>query len=160
MKRTINVGCGDRCYKYYPTDEYKCINVDIRGDLPGVDIVCDVTKLPYTDNYFDYMLASDILEHFPLSKTLDVLREWRRVIKPGGNIEFRVPNLAVICAQYNGSNAQHISWLLYGAQDYEYNFHYIGFDRKWLTDLCYSANLSAVEYREEGNNFILLVKKV
>lgn len=160
MKKTLNVGCGSRTYIEYPKG-YVCTNMDEREDLDGLSLAGDVTKLIAFDNeYFDYILASDILEHFPLKKTVDILREWCRVLKIGGNIEFRVPNLVEICKHYaQHSDATHVSWLLYGGQDYPGNFHYICFDRKMLTELCATVGLDVIEYREEGTNFILHTKK-
>lgn len=161
MKRTLNVGCGTRVYKEYPSG-YSCLNMDERSTLHTVDIVGDVTDLSrFANEEFDFILASDILEHFPISRTVNILREWCRVLKIGGSIEFRVPNLSAICAHYNQhGDATHVSWLLYGGQDYPGNFHYVCFNKKMLTELCAQVNLSAIEYREEGTNFILLVKKL
>jgi predicted SAM-dependent methyltransferase len=160
MKQTLNVGCGERVYAEYPSG-FKCTNYDIRADLSGVNEVGDATDLSrYGNETFDYILASDILEHFPLAKTLDILKEWRRVLKKGGTIEFRVPNLEAICKQYVSGKAQHISWLLYGGQSYPENFHYICFDRHWLSDLCSQSKLAPQSYEEQGNNFILKVKRV
>ena len=159
MKKTLNVGCGSRTYQEYPTG-YLCTNMDERATLNAVDIVDDVTDLSmFASGEFSYVLASDILEHFPISKTESILKEWVRVLKTGGLIEFRVPNLAEICKQYSGSNARHISWLLYGGQDYSGNFHYVCFDKNLLTEYCTLVGLSVIEYREEGTNFILLAKK-
>lgn len=156
---TLNVGCGNRTFKEYPKG-HKCINYDIRSELPNVDVVGDVTDLSrYNDETFDWILASDILEHFPLKRTIDILIEWKRVLKIGGSIEFRVPNLEAICRQYKQGNAKRISWLLYGAQDYPENFHYVCFDRTWLEELCTSVGLTPIQYKEEGNNFILIVNK-
>ncbi|RLI62938.1 MAG: hypothetical protein DRO67_06580, partial [Candidatus Asgardarchaeum californiense] len=98
-KLTLNVGCGERVYMFYPHRGYKCINVDER-DLASVDEVMDVRKLNFPDNYFDYILASDIIEHFPISETSKILEEWARVLKTNGIIEFRMPNLKVICSNY------------------------------------------------------------
>ena len=160
MLKTLNVGCGDRVYTEYPKG-YSCLNMDERPSLPRVNIVGDVTDLSqFGDVEFDYILASDILEHFPISKTLNILKEWSRVLKVGGLIEFRVPNLAAICEHYRlHSDATHVSWLLYGGQDYSGNFHYVCFDKKMLTDLCSQVGLSSIEYKEEGTNFVLVVKK-
>ena len=159
MKRTLNLGCGNRVYAEYPQG-YFCVNMDERASLTTVDVVGDVTNLElFNAGEFDYILASDILEHFPISRTASILTEWVRVLATGGLIEFRVPNLAEICKQYNGDNARHISWLLYGGQDYSGNFHYVCFDRKLLTEYCTNVGLLPIEYREEGTNFILLAKK-
>lgn len=160
MKKTLNVGAGERTYDFYPTKNYECTNVDAR-QLEGIDEVCDVTKLPFEDETFEYILASDIIEHFPVVKTLDVLAEWTRVLKPGGMIEFRLPNLAVIAKQYfsGGGNAKHVSWLLYGGQEYEGNFHYVCFDRKFFKQVCTAAGLMEVTYDEDGFNMVVRYKK-
>lgn len=159
MKKTLNVGCGGRTYQEYP-EGYLCTNMDERKTLNSVDVIGDVTNLSmFAAEEFSYILASDILEHFPISRTESILKEWVRVLKVGGLIEFRVPNLAEICRQYSGSNARHTSWLLYGGQDYSGNFHYVCFDRGLLTEYCSLVGLTPLEYREEGTNFILLAKK-
>lgn len=158
---TLNVGSGERVYKEYPVGSgFTCINYDARDLIGYTDVVGDVRQLPWPNEYFQTLLCSDILEHFPLKDTVNILKEWCRVLKVGGVIEFRVPNLTAICNHYNKySDATHVSWLLYGGQDYSGNFHYICFDRKMLTDLCEQVGLSPIEYREEGTNFILLAKK-
>jgi len=158
---TINVGCGERIYKEYPPG-HKCINVDIRENLKNVDIISDVTDLKvFKDDYCDYILASDILEHFPISRTRDILKEWKRILKRGGIIEFRAPNLAYICTFYlQTQNAKKTSWMLYGGQGYKENFHYVGFDRKWLASICKECGLQEIDYKEDGPNFIMKVRKL
>lgn len=49
----------------------------------------DGAKLNFKDNEFDVVVASDVLEHLPDKQT--VLREWYRVLKPGGCIMIFVP---------------------------------------------------------------------
>lgn len=159
-KLTLNIGCGERTFKEYP-EGYKCINVDER-DLTNVDKVMDAQKLEFPDNYFDYILASDIIEHFPISETKDILTEWKRVLKFGEIIEFRAPNLKVICKRYIDGEAdtKYTSWLLYGGQGYSGNFHYVGFARGWFSSICSECGLKEIEYEEKGNNFIMKVEKI
>ena len=71
MKLTLNIGCGNRTYKEYP-EGYTCINYDERN-LEGVNTTGDARKLDNPDKMFDYILASDIIEHFPLSETNEIL---------------------------------------------------------------------------------------
>ena len=49
--------------------------------------VGDVTELPFEDNYFDAAHCHMVLMHVP--ETADVLREIKRVLKPGGVIASR-----------------------------------------------------------------------
>jgi len=139
-------GCGhlnhhDKGYK----------NVDIRKDFahidfPGVDIS---KKLPWEDNSIEEILAESVLEHIPhgymLSgivnapacshlNTVAVLTEWCRVLKKGGKIVVKVPNIKGIVTQYLRNNiTPRDFWLyLYGGQEYKENTHYCGFDPKTL----------------------------
>jgi predicted SAM-dependent methyltransferase len=169
MKLTLNVGCGERVYGFYPR-EYKCINYDERK-IPGmVNVVGDATKLSFPDNCFDYILASDIIEHFPIAKTQEVLQEWVRVLKVGGTIEFRLPNIEHICSDYlkrkgedrqNGAPiSQYFSWLLYGGQDYPGNFHYVGFDRRSIVYECKKVGLEEINWIKEGYNMVVKFRRV
>jgi len=171
-KMTLNIGCGERVYSGYPHPFYRCTNYDFRP-LPCVDIVGDVRHLPFRDGYFDYILASDIIEHFPIAETTSVMREWLRVLKKEGIIEFRLPNLLAICEDYvkrhqeNRSDMQggvpiahYFSWLLYGGQDYVGNFHYVGFDRRFFEFICKDVGLEEQSWKKEGYNMVVKMKKV
>jgi len=160
MKLTLNVGCGDRTFKEYP-EGYKCINVDTR-DLSGVDVVMDVRKLNFQDEHFFYILASDIIEHFKISETKTILTEWKRVLKPGGIIEFRMPNLEAICRKYIDGvyDAKLTSWLIFGAGDYPGNHHFVIFDKHWFKEVVEGVGFKEIEYRNEDNNFVMKVKKI
>jgi hypothetical protein len=54
----------------------------------------------------DEVRASHVLEHFPHGQTLDVLKEWVRVLKPGGWLKIAVPDFDWIV------NAQKEAWVL------------------------------------------------
>ena len=161
MKLTLNVGSGDRTFDEYPKG-YKCINFDTRVDLKRVDEVGDVKDLSrFPDEHFSYILASDIIEHFPISETETILKEWRRVLKTGEIIEFRLPNLETICREYlRHKEAKYTSWLLYGGQDYSFNFHYVAFDREWFKKVVESIGFVEIEFIDEGNNMVVKFKKI
>lgn len=162
MKLTLNVGCGERTYKEYPTG-YNCINYDARN-IPGhTDVVGDVRDLSiYRDEHFDYILASDIIEHFPILETPMILKEWGRILKPGGIIEFRLPDLDAICRAYieKRQDARLTSWLLYGGQDYPGNFHFVCFDRQFLNSVIVPIGFEEAEYINSGNNFEIKFRKI
>lgn len=59
---------------------------------PEANVVCDLTKsLPFVDNVFDVIVASNVFEHLP--NTTDVLAECRRVLKPDGTLLATIPFL-------------------------------------------------------------------
>lgn len=159
-KLSLNVGCGERTFKEYPVG-YRCINVDQR-DLSNVDKVMDVRKLEFPDEYFDYILASDIIEHFTIFETENILIEWKRVLKVNGIIEFRMPNLRAICKKYidGGNDTKMTSWLIFGGQDYPGNFHFIGFDRELFRSIIEPLGFKEIEYKDADNNFEMKARRI
>jgi SAM-dependent methyltransferase len=68
--------------------------------LPGrhVDYPVDgAGRLPFEDHTFVLVYASHVLEHIPWYQTVEVLREWARILAPGGALEVWVPDGLKIC---------------------------------------------------------------
>ena len=86
----LNLACGEDYREGY-------VNIDVRTDC-SVDLRCSVESLPYAAETVDEIVAQDILEHFPRSKTFDLLAEWRRVLRVRGQLNLRVPNMAALSA--------------------------------------------------------------
>ena len=65
------------------------------ADYPDSDIrVGSVTALPWPDNTFDRIQFSDVIEHLDPPQTIPALREFHRVLKPGGfALVHTAPNL-------------------------------------------------------------------
>ena len=83
MKTKLNLGCG--------TDiRGDCVNVD-RHPLEGVEIVIDLSKVPYPfrDGQFEEVYMLSILEHLP--NTIQVLEEVHRIAKRGALVFVHVP---------------------------------------------------------------------
>lgn len=159
MKKTLNVGCGERVYEEYPKG-FKCINFDTRK-LDGVDVIGDVRNLgQFEDNEFNYVLASDIIEHFPLAQTPLLLKEWARVLMNYGVLEIRTPNLSWAAEHYvKHRDAKFISWHIFGEQNYPENYHFVIFDLNSLMYLCKQTGFVYLDHKEEGSNLILKVRK-
>lgn len=90
----LNLGCGDKVLDGF-------VNIDMvcqRGPRL-VDVVHDVANLPFiSDNAVDEILSVHVVEHFDRWAVDDVLREWLRVLKPGGRLILETPNLLNACA--------------------------------------------------------------
>jgi ubiquinone/menaquinone biosynthesis C-methylase UbiE len=94
--RKLHLGCGEEIKEGW-------VNLDI-VDLPGVDIVHDLTKLPlpFEDNSFDEILCKFILEHVDWPP---LLKEINRILAPGGSLEVHVPHFT---SKQNFTDPQHI----------------------------------------------------
>ncbi|MBT3582977.1 class I SAM-dependent methyltransferase [Candidatus Woesearchaeota archaeon] len=57
-------------------------------------ILGDATKTKFKANSFDVVLCLDIVEHIDISKHEILIKELKRILKPGGTLIFGSPNLA------------------------------------------------------------------
>jgi predicted SAM-dependent methyltransferase len=78
----LNIGCGDDVKKGW-------VNLDIVDYGDNIKQDLDSYPWPFSDNTFDYILASHILEH--LKDFNSVINELWRISKPNATIEVRVP---------------------------------------------------------------------
>lgn len=64
-------------------------NRQVAGDRVKFEVADATAPLPFADDEFDALLCIDSMNHFPAR--LETLREWRRVLKPGGRAVFTDP---------------------------------------------------------------------
>lgn len=83
--RTLEVGGGSGNLKMLAPDT---ITTDIQS-APWLDVVCDAQQLPFAPQAFSNVVMVDVLHHveFPLH----ALREFCRVLRPGGRLIFCEP---------------------------------------------------------------------
>ena len=85
-------------------------------DLKNLDVFSDYSA--------DEIYACHVLEHFGRFEINEVLSEWNRVLKKEGVLRLAVPNFEEIVKEFLENNdVNTLMGLLYGGQDYEYNFH-------------------------------------
>jgi len=111
-------------------------NIDIR-DVFAVDVVHDVTKLKeiYDDNSVDEIFAKDILEHVGKNYWKQTLQDWVDILKPGGVLKIRIPDLLKIIKQWNNSPQGRLEFdrlvqLTFADQDVPENTHNVGFTQE------------------------------
>jgi len=89
----LNLGCGSRFHKEW-------VNLDKHPNNPQVQ-KNDVRKgIPFSDNTFDVVYHSHLLEHLTKENALAFTNECFRVIKPGGVLRVVVPDLEQISRLY------------------------------------------------------------
>jgi predicted SAM-dependent methyltransferase len=68
------------------------LSVDFNPDV-SPDVLADGKDLPFPDDSVDEIYASHVLEHFTWSDGLVALKEWLRVLKPGGMLTVATPDI-------------------------------------------------------------------
>jgi SAM-dependent methyltransferase len=88
--RRLEIGPGDHRLPGFET-------LNITGGRV-VDYVLDAAQpLPFPDGTFVEIHCSHVLEHLPWYRTEGILREWVRILKPGGRLHIWVPDALKIC---------------------------------------------------------------
>ena len=132
----IHLGCG-------AVNHPRFINVDALPH-PHIHHVGGVERLPmFGDASADLIYTCHCLEHISHLEVPAVLREWSRVLKPGGVLRVSVPDFEKVLRIYeaNDRRMDAINEPMLGGQNYEFNFHYSAYNRAWLEKLFADAGL-------------------
>jgi ubiquinone/menaquinone biosynthesis C-methylase UbiE len=139
--KILDAGAGQQRYKKY-CEHLLYVSQDFagydgKGDLKGiqndefnattVDIVCDISKIPVAENSYDVILCTEVFEHIP--EPLEALKEFSRILKPGGELIITVPVSSLIHQSpyyyYNGFSKyyfeHHLSKFGFTLKNLEYN---------------------------------------
>lgn len=81
----INVGCGRKALPGY-------VNVDIDPNS-AAGVLAPADKLPFEDASLDEVLAIHLVEHFYSWEVPVLIKEWARVLRPGGLLVVELPNV-------------------------------------------------------------------
>ncbi|KAE9024309.1 hypothetical protein PF006_g3514 [Phytophthora fragariae] len=109
------------------------------GDI--VDFVMHMANLyAFPDSSVDAMYGSHVLEHCTHGvghELENTLREWHRVLRPGGQLFVSVPNLFVLATLFINESIphDHRMWfmtVIFGGQTDVYDVHKVGFDEAIL----------------------------
>lgn len=136
----LNLGVGMK-------GEADYINIDAR-ELPGVDIICDIRKLPFTANEISEIKAEHLIEHFTLIEfENDILPNWFNVLKVGGKLRLVTPNIEQMSIKLyeNEISFDEFREVVFGGQEYVGNYHYNMFSTNSLTTSLAKSGFSKIE---------------
>ncbi|HEY8003496.1 MAG TPA: methyltransferase domain-containing protein [Phenylobacterium sp.] len=156
----LNLGCGDKILEGF-------VNVDVVESRAGMkpDVICDLHKLePFENGSAEEIMAIHVVEHFWRWEVLDILKEWVRVLRPGGKMILECPNLISACQAVladpdkftgPGVEGQTSMWVLYGDPRWKdpLMVHRWGYTPKSLASIMHQAGLR--ELRQEPAQYKL-----
>jgi len=159
--RKLHVGAG------------KCVlagwlNTDIKLEMSDVFFLDAIKPFPFDENAFDYVYSEHMIEHISRPDASFMLRECRRVLKPGGTLRIATPDLQVITGLYgnDGDVDKHhyVKWitdkLVNNASEYHTGFvinqafyswgHQFLYDGELLTESLRDAGFTEIQRRPMG----------
>ena len=136
----LDIGCG-----VFKREGYT--GVDIDPDV-NPDICAPMGEIPLPDGSVDEIFSSHALEHVTKFEVVPVLREWKRILKPGGLIDVQVPDLAWCCRAW--LEHQQTDWwldVLFGMCTSTGEQHRTGFTNNIMMAYLREAGLYPVRYQ-------------
>lgn len=95
----LHVGCGNRRVGGW-------LNVDVIGSEHDVDLA---RPLPWRSDSFDALVSQHVIEHLELfSELMPLLRDFRRVLRPGATIWLSCPDMEKVCRAYAEGGLQRL----------------------------------------------------
>jgi hypothetical protein len=139
----LNLGCGwDKRPGY--------LNIDF-GDWHEPDLLADVRDLSMLPSgHYEEIVAQDVLEHLKRDDAPAALARWASLLKDGGKLILRVPNLIGLAWTFTWKqtieNQQELVQCLYGTQAYDGDFHQNGYTELLLRHELRNVGLGQAEF--------------
>jgi predicted SAM-dependent methyltransferase len=149
--RKLQLGAG-------PTSLPGWLNTDLAPSAPGI-VLLDATKpFPIADGMFDYVFSEHMIEHVPWKDGIFMLRECRRVLRPGGTVRIATPDLEVFLRlrghEGDGREGRYVHWVTdrYMADRpvYKATFVINNLFREFGHEFLYDGELLALALAEAG----------
>jgi len=132
----LHLGCGEQHFDGY-------VNIDWRK-TSATDLVLDITKLPYPDNSIEQIESYHVIEHLPRHNLQPALRDWHRVLNPGGKLIIECPDFDEIAKLYLAGNEKQLDGI-FGLQRFEGDYHLFGYNKTRLSTILERAGFANIE---------------
>jgi predicted SAM-dependent methyltransferase len=132
----LHLGCGKRKLKGY-------VNIDWRK-TKATDLVCNILKIPYPENTVDTIEIYHVIEHLPRHEFPKALKEWFRVMSPGGQLIIEYPDFDQAVKDYLEGNENRID-NIFGLQRFPGDTHLFGYNFKRLKKLLKQAGFTNIK---------------
>jgi predicted SAM-dependent methyltransferase len=131
----LDIGSGEKNPKT-PLDEWTHLDI---SPFPHVEIVCDFGQISLDGGSVEEIFLGDVIEHIPMWRQDEVLKEWNRILKVGGLLTGRTPDADSILRRYargdKDMSLRDTLGGLFGSGELPTQQHYITFSKETLMGL-------------------------
>ncbi len=136
------------------------MSVDL--DENTADVVCDIRKLSFEDGYADAIAAIHVVEHVYEWEAGPMLKDWLRVLKPGGELIIELPCMDKVMrymanvAERNTLMSPTFSWWALWGDPSDRNHlmcHKWGYTILMITQLLIKCGYENVKYEKPRYHF-------
>ena len=132
MSRRLHIGGVEKAQGWEILNAVRAPYVDHLGDAR------DLSRFP--DNTFMEIYASHIVEHLDYAndELLNALKEWNRVLVPGGAIYISTPDLDILSRLFlekdklNLNERFHVMRIMFGGHIDRHDYHVVGLNQDFL----------------------------
>lgn len=133
-KLRLNIGAG-------PYNDPRYVPIDIKTGT-------DARKLPYADGSVAEIYSSHLLEHFSFYERDAVLKEWVRVLEPGGMLRIAVPDQKKLAQEWliseESGRYTDLEMVQYGAHSDANDVHRAGYTEQQLRRTMHRAGIGGI----------------
>jgi predicted SAM-dependent methyltransferase len=133
MPRRLHIGGKIR------SEGWEVLNANPAPYVDHVGNAADLSRFP--DNTFTDIYASHVVEHFDYAGELQTtLKEWRRVLTPGGKVYISVPDLDVLAQLFVAKDRLSLDErffvmrMIFGGHVDQYDYHVVGLNEEFLAE--------------------------
>ncbi|MGE0451428.1 MAG: methyltransferase domain-containing protein [Vicinamibacterales bacterium] len=131
----LHLGCGRRRMEGF-------VNIDHAFNY-ALDYVGDITKLPCPDHSVSRIESYHVIEHIGHQQVPALIRDWRRMLVPGGSVVVECPDFDRDVLEYQQGNLDRL-YSVFGRQRFPGDAHFFGYNRARLEALFEDAGYTAI----------------
>lgn len=143
----LNLGCWTRKIPGF-------VNID-QIELPNVDLVANVNDLSMFENEsIELIYASHVIAYFDSSEIIQVLEEWKRVLKRDGILRLSTPDFSALIRIYETTqDLKDIIGPIFGKMRFENAaiYHKVIYDEMSLRSLLEKTGFTRIEHWDWRN---------
>lgn len=138
MERKLHIGGREK------RPGWEILNINPGPDVDHLGDAIDLSQFP--DGTFAEVYASHVLEHFDYKEALvAALREWRRVLVPGGTLRLSVPDIDILAHlllqrhRLDVNQRFQVMRMIFGGHMDAHDYHLVGLNQEFLSGFLVAA---------------------